>query len=70
MLDTLAAAQAEVGDFAGALRTMRRALALDPDRPETLSALQERGRLYRQGLAYRDPGFAPPGGATTAAPRP
>ena len=67
VLDTLAAAQAEVGDFAGALRTMRRALALAPDRSE---ALLERARLYRQGRAYRDPGFAEPGASNDASRRP
>ncbi len=55
-LDTLAAAYAETGNFDGAVRTQRRAVALaDGDAPsETLLQLEARLRSYQSGTAFRE----------------
>lgn len=62
ILDTLAAAQANAGDFAAASRTLREALALIPaDAPPDLASFRERldGRLalYERRVPYREDAF-------------
>ncbi len=56
-LDTLAAAQAEAGDFAAASRTEQKALAqAQPDAsPEALQDLQSRLTLFQRDQPYREP---------------
>lgn len=64
--DTLAAARAETGDFAGALTALAEALTRAESEAATGSPswtpahdprelLAERARLYRRGIAYREP---------------
>ena len=55
-LDTLAAAQAELGDFATASRTAQRALrqALAEGKAELALEIEGRSRLYDQGEPFRD----------------
>jgi len=56
LLDTLAAAQAATGDFAGAGRTLAEALQLlaERDAPQAYrSELAQRAQLYARGAAYR-----------------
>ncbi|MEX2091202.1 MAG: tetratricopeptide repeat protein [Pirellulales bacterium] len=50
-LDTLAAAQASVGDFQSATQTIRRAIELAP--PSERSAYQDRMQMYRQSKPFR-----------------
>ena len=52
-LDTLAAALAEAGDFAGAVGRSDEAIALMEDANRRLK-YEERLACYRQGLAYRE----------------
>ena len=53
-LDTLAAAQAELGRFADAVSIAEEALQLAPtDAPRILPELQERLALYRVGQPFR-----------------
>lgn len=56
LLDTLAAAQAEAGDFAAASATLEKALADPAAQADAALAEQLRGRLalYRQSQPYRD----------------
>ena len=56
-LDTLAAAQAAIGDFTSAIESSEKALALHRSRPNTTQAreTQRRLELYRDGQTYRDP---------------
>jgi len=49
--DTLAAAQASVGDFQAAAQTIRRAIELAP--PSERSVYQDRMQMYRQSKPYR-----------------
>ena len=60
LLETLAAAQAETGDFAAAARTVERALEIvgdarndSPDRERLLEMLNRRLEQYRQGIPVR-----------------
>jgi len=55
-LDTLAAAQAEVGDFKAASATMRAALAIVKDKGPTdrAPAMTARLKLYEQGQPHRE----------------
>jgi len=66
-LDTLAAAQAEVGDFEAATRTTQKSLALvDAEQdPELVQRLRERLASYAAGIALRDDTLPP---ARTASP--
>jgi hypothetical protein len=57
ILDTLAAAQAEAGNFAEAVTWQRWALRLSP--PEERPALEERLDLYLAGRPYREPRSLP-----------
>ena len=50
-LDTLAAAQAGVGDFEAAAQTIRRAIELAP--PSERSVYQDRLQMYRKSTPYR-----------------
>lgn len=52
VLDTLAAAYAEVGDFKNAVETERRAIALASDAAQT--HLQDRLKLYEMGQPFRE----------------
>ncbi len=60
LLDTLAAAQANAGDFDAAARRADEAirLARQQDKPALAAALQERRALYAAGRPYRDPQLA------------
>jgi tetratricopeptide (TPR) repeat protein len=60
-LDTLAAAQASVGDFEAASQTIRRAIELAP--PSERSVYQDRLQMYRQSTPHR---IAPLGGVQQA----
>ncbi|MCY3965249.1 MAG: tetratricopeptide repeat protein [Acidobacteria bacterium] len=60
LLETLAAAQAETGDFAAAARTVERALEIvgdarndSPDRERLVEMLNRRLEQYRQGIPVR-----------------
>ena len=57
LLDTLAAAHAEAGQFRQAQEIAARALELARRQPnaELLKALEARQELYQQGRPYRDP---------------
>jgi tetratricopeptide (TPR) repeat protein len=55
-LDTLAAAYAEAGRFADAVRTARRALALAEPDSSLATEVRQRLALYESGRPYRDPG--------------
>ncbi len=63
-LDTLAAAQANAGEFPAAAESMEQALALLAAKPDEPAASRLRDRflarlaLYRQGLPYREDAFA------------
>ena len=62
ILDTLAAAQANAGDFDSAIRTLREALALFPANPDpNLAAFKERLTarlaLYERHVPYREDAF-------------
>ncbi|MGI6599177.1 MAG: hypothetical protein ACOX3F_05670 [Kiritimatiellia bacterium] len=57
LLDTLAAAQANAGDFDAAAQTIRQALELVPDIPATDTFrrnLQTRLKLYQNKIPYRE----------------
>lgn len=56
-LDTLAAARAETGDYAGAVEASSRAagLARGAGNAELAVAIEARGRSYREGRPHRDP---------------
>ena len=55
VLDTLAAAYAEDGDFEAAVRTAEQALAkLGPNQETQTNIIIKRLELYQQGQAYRD----------------
>ncbi len=64
ILDTLAAACAEAGRFAEAVRTARRArdLATRQNRPALAESIQAKIRLYEAGTPFRE---APPSPAKT-----
>jgi Flp pilus assembly protein TadD len=65
LLDTLAAAYAEAGQYGEALATARQALAAaGKDVPAAdFAAMRKRAALYEQGRPYRDPDLAgPPAG--------
>ncbi len=54
VLDTLAAAYAEGGDFEAAVRTANQALEqLEPDHDEIAATIRERAELYRKRQPYR-----------------
>jgi Flp pilus assembly protein TadD len=55
-LDTLAAALAERGDFAAAVRTQQRALALATGDADVISLqqMQQRLALFQQNQPYRE----------------
>jgi eukaryotic-like serine/threonine-protein kinase len=57
MLDTLAAAHAEAGQFAKAVETEQEAMRLEPD-DETKADFAARLNLYAAGQPYREPPFA------------
>ncbi|MDR0994131.1 MAG: hypothetical protein LBN38_06180 [Verrucomicrobiota bacterium] len=62
ILDTLAAAQANAGDFEAAMRTLETAIRLFPENPTVnqrafKERLYERAALYRQGRPYREDAF-------------
>jgi hypothetical protein len=63
-LDTLAAACAEVGDFAAALKWQKQAVATA--HAANRANLESRLQLYREGKSYRDPPSAKP--ASNASP--
>ena len=50
MLDTLAAAHAETGDFESAIKHEKKAIELDPNSPKLLGHLT----LFRDGKPVRD----------------
>ena len=55
ILDTLAAAYAEAGEFEAAVRVAAQALAnLDPNQEIQANEISERLELYQQGQPYRD----------------
>lgn len=60
LIDTLAAAQANAGDFAAATKRTDEAirLARQQNKPALAEALQERRALYAAGRPYRDPQLA------------
>ena len=57
MLDTLAAAQADMGRYSEAVETARRAQALATAKGQTplADAIETRIKLYRVGSPYREP---------------
>jgi tetratricopeptide (TPR) repeat protein len=57
ILDTLAAAHAEAGQFAEALRIARRAyqLAVQQGKLELAKSIQDKISLYEKGIPYREP---------------
>jgi serine/threonine protein kinase len=59
MIDTLAAAHAEAGDFDQAVAYQRKALEFPDLQEEKRERWQERLRLYEQKQPYRDPDLAP-----------
>jgi tetratricopeptide (TPR) repeat protein len=54
-LDTLAAAYAEAGKFADAIRTQEKALALPSLNDATAAGMRKRLALYQQNTAYHEP---------------
>lgn len=61
VLDTLAAAQANAGDFAAAVRTLQQALdslPADPELDPLRARLQHRLHLYQQQQPYREDAFS------------
>jgi serine/threonine-protein kinase len=54
LVDTLAAAYAEAGDFSQAIKHQMRALNLKPVPPEVLQGMQRRLRLYQAHQPFRD----------------
>ncbi len=61
LLDSLAAAYAEAGDFDNAVRTATRALELTRrDAASSAPAIEARLRLYKAGRPYREGGAPPP----------
>lgn len=70
-VDTLAAAYAETGDFAEALRYEEQALAAKQIDPDTRAEYEIRLSLYRSGFPYRETGkHVPPKHSPTPAPTP
>ena len=53
MIDTLAAAYAEIGDFASAIKWQTKALELETD-AKNKEEYMARLKLYRQKKPYRD----------------
>lgn len=53
-IDVLAAALAETGDFAGAVRWQQEAVRLATNKPKVLQAYRERLTLYQQRKPYRE----------------
>ncbi len=68
--DVLAAALAETKDFASAVEVAEQAstLALLRDDAALADAIEQRLRLYRQGLPYRQPVVSPPAADAPGAP--
>ncbi len=64
VLATLAAAYAETGRFADAVRTAQKALELTQEHPNSslAQALQAQTELYLQGIPYREQGSVPSSG--------
>lgn len=54
LLDTLAVAQANAGDFPAAIETLSSALALLPPSASSRPAMERRLSLFRRGLPYRE----------------
>jgi hypothetical protein len=58
VLDTLAAAYAETGDFARAVRAAQHAVPQVPAQHLDLKkAIEDRLQTYQNGKSYRDPNF-------------
>ena len=53
-LDTLAAAYAEAGDFAEAIRWAEKTLAMTPSADPAISGMRDRLALYQKNTAYHD----------------
>jgi tetratricopeptide (TPR) repeat protein len=54
-IDTLAAAYAEAGDFAQAIKYQRQAMSMEGVKPEDRSKEQQRLGLYQQKMAWHEP---------------